>query len=47
MYNKESTINELKLALEDVNKALERRPKDKFFNVSSHKLNVCRLIKSS
>lgn len=35
MYNKESTIDDLKLAVEDANKALERRPKDKFYNVSS------------
>jgi hypothetical protein len=34
MYNKESNIDDFKLALEDANKALERRPKDKFFNVS-------------
>jgi len=31
MYNKESTIDELKMAVEDVNKAIDKRPKDKFY----------------
>lgn len=33
MYNKDSTIDDLKKAVEDANKALEKRPKDKFINV--------------
>jgi len=31
MYNKESNMADYKLAVEDVNKALERRPNDKFY----------------
>lgn len=33
MYNRQSTFKELKSALEDVSKALAKRPKDKFINV--------------
>jgi tetratricopeptide (TPR) repeat protein len=40
MYNKESTIDELKLAVEDVNKAIEKRPKDKFYQQHKTELNA-------
>jgi hypothetical protein len=30
MYNRDSTMEDLKKALDDVNIATERRPKDKF-----------------
>lgn len=33
MYNHESTMDDLKKAVDDANKALERRPKDKFYLV--------------
>jgi len=45
MYNKDSTMDDLKRAVEDVNKALEKRPKDKFYNVLS--LNSIILIISN
>ncbi len=31
MYNQNSSMEDLKLAVEDINKALAKRPKDKFF----------------
>lgn len=42
MYNKESTMTDLKQAVEDVNKALSRRPNDKFFK--QHKLELDKVI---
>lgn len=38
MYNKESDMNDLKLAVTDVNKALNKRPKDKFYNQHKQEL---------
>lgn len=32
MYNKDSTMADLKQAIEDVNKSINKRPKDKFYN---------------
>jgi tetratricopeptide (TPR) repeat protein len=31
-YNKKSTVAELRLAMDDINKAIERRPKDKIYH---------------
>lgn len=42
MYNKESTMEELKQAVNDANKALEKRPKDKFYN--QHKKDLENVI---
>ncbi len=42
MYNKESNIEDFKQAVEDANKALERRPKDKIFN--QHKSELMQVI---
>lgn len=38
MYNKESDMSDLKLAVTDVNKALNKRPKDKFYNQHKQEL---------
>lgn len=35
MYNKGSSMDDLKKAIDDINKALERRPKDKFYLVNN------------
>jgi len=40
MYNKESTFADLKLALEDINKALEKRPNDKFYKQHRQELDT-------
>ena len=32
LYNKKSTVKDLRLAMDDANKALERRPKDKIYH---------------
>lgn len=42
MYNKESTIEDLKCAVEDANKALEKRPKDKFY--LAHKEELTKVV---
>jgi hypothetical protein len=42
MYNKEATVEELKKAVDDANKGLERRPKDKFY--LAHKEELLRVI---
>jgi hypothetical protein len=42
MYNKESSMDDLKRAVEDVNKALEKRPKDKFY--LQHKADLTNVI---
>lgn len=34
MYNKNSSMEDYKLGVEDVNKALQKRPKDKFYLVN-------------
>ena len=39
MYNKNSTIDDLKKAVEDANKAIEKRPKDKFYSAHREELN--------
>ena len=44
MYNKESGMVELKKAVDDANKALEKRPKDKFYN--QHKQDLETTIKN-
>lgn len=40
MYNKESTMSEYKIAVDDANKALAKRPKDKFYNQHKQDLDV-------
>ena len=45
MYNKESTMDDLKKAVDDVNKALEKRPKDKFYQ--QHRLELETAIKNN
>lgn len=32
MYDRDSTMTEFKIAIDDINKALKKRPKDKFYN---------------
>jgi hypothetical protein len=44
MYNKESDMDDLKLAVTDVNKCLEKRPKDKFYN--QHKQELEQVIQN-
>lgn len=44
MYNKESDMGDLKKAVDDVNKALQKRPKDKFYN--SHKQELENVIQN-
>lgn len=40
MYNKESDMEDLKQAVTDVNKALDKRPKDKFYNQHKKDLEI-------
>ena len=42
MYNKESTMDDFKQAVEDANKALEKRPNDKFYK--QHKVDLENVI---
>ena len=43
LYNKKSTVKDLRLAMDDANKALDRRPKDKIYQ--KHKVLVEEAIK--
>lgn len=45
MYNKGSSVEDLKRAVTDANKALERRPKDKFY--LAHKEELTRVIQAN
>lgn len=38
MYNKDSDMEDLKQAVNDVNRAIEKRPKDKFYKAQKEEL---------
>jgi hypothetical protein len=44
MYNRESTMADYKLAVEDANAALTKRPNDKFYK--THKLELEQVIQN-